>query len=70
MGKYAEIPDLVWGETKSVPCITLPKHSKIASTARSYRENEIASKARPYDSGTLILLKCVLILSSTINICL
>ena len=23
--QYAEIPDLVWGETKSVPCITLQK---------------------------------------------
>ncbi len=25
MGKSAEIPDLVWGETKSIPCITLQK---------------------------------------------
>ena len=25
--QYAETPDLVWGETKSVPCITLQKHA-------------------------------------------
>ena len=25
--QYAEIPDLVSGETKSIPCITLQKHA-------------------------------------------
>ena len=36
MGKSAEIPDLVWGETKSIPCITLqiPQAKTLAPTEK------------------------------------
>ena len=41
MKKSAEIPDLVWGETKSVPCITFPfpvsHYKNPKQNTRSYR---------------------------------
>ena len=46
--QYAETPDLVWEETKSIPCITLQKHAGDSNT-KTFK----AQISVPYPQGII-----------------